>query len=283
MVLRGTSYLHWTYLDQSYTQYIACDSHTNCYSCKEARNARGKTSSFDHFCRRGSDSFSTCRSTSLLAQTSLLLLNRITDTRAMDVSDAYLRLREQILFYNNPESELERTGGLNMINTTNLSYFDSSQKAELFRLKAIFLASLRRTSKSNQAYCHSVQICPFHTKSWISWGGLCSSLGAMTEKQAEHAKSSGSETTKESRAAATKKVAQYMAQAMGCFIEAVQIDNSERSRIHLPKVLWMLTKDGLNPGVLCQTLENRGIKLPPWVWLPWIPVSARPLGLTSFY
>lgn len=112
-----------------------------------------------------------------MRETSLLLLNRLTDSRAMDVSDAYLKLREQILYYNNPESELERTGGLNLINTTNLAYFDASQKGELFRLKAIFLASLRRTSKSNQAYCHSVQICPSHSKSWLSWAGLCSSLG----------------------------------------------------------------------------------------------------------
>jgi len=206
-----------------------------------------------------------------MKQTAFLLLNRITDSRAMDVSDAYLKLREQILLYNNADNELERTGGLNLINTTNLSFFDASQKSELFRLKAIFLASLRRTSKSNQAYCHSVQICPSHAKSWISWGGLRSSLGSMTEKQAEQARASRGDNTRESRADSTKKVAQYLAQAMGCFIEAIQIDPNEKSRIHLPRCLWMLTKDGSSPGVLCQTLENRGTKLPPYVWLPWIP------------
>eukprot|EP00980_Cylindrotheca_fusiformis_P015838 scaffold4637_cov128-Cylindrotheca_fusiformis.AAC.9 len=191
----------------------------------------------------------------------------------MDVSDAYLKLREQILSFNNPESDLERTGGLNLINTTNLSFFDQSQKSELFRLKAIFLASLRRTSKSNQAYCHSVQICPTHSKSWVSWGGLCSSLGTLTERQAEQMalKSGSSEKSKEAQAASAKKVAQYLAQAMGCYMEAVQINSDDQSRIHLPKCLWMLTKDGSSPGVLCQTLENRGTQLPPWVWLPWIP------------
>lgn len=129
----------------------------------------------------------------------MFLLNKITDSRAMDVSDAYLKLREQILAYNNPDNELERTGGLNLINTTNLSFFDASQTSELFRLKAMFLSSLRRTSKSNQAYCHSVQICPAHAKAWISWGGLCSSLGTLTEKQAEHIAVKGGgvpETTK---------------------------------------------------------------------------------------
>jgi transformation/transcription domain-associated protein len=116
----------------------------------------------------------------------------------MDVSDAYLKLREQILAYQNPESDMERTGGLNLINTTNLSFFDSPQKSELFRLKAMFLASLGGRSKSNQAYCHSVQICPTHTRAWVSWGGLCSSLGALTEKQADQlaAKSSGAAEAK---------------------------------------------------------------------------------------
>ena len=58
---------------------------------------------------------------------------------------------------------------------------------------------------------------------------------------------------------------------MGCYFEAIQLDAHEWSRIHLPKCLLMLVKDGSSPGVLCQTLENRGAALPPWVWLPWIP------------
>ena len=59
---------------------------------------------------------------------------------------------------------------------------------------------------------------------------------------------------------------------MGCYLEAVQIETTEKARIHLPKCLWMLTKDvGPSPGLLCQTLESRGVKLAPWVWLPWIP------------
>lgn len=117
----------------------------------------------------------------------------------MDVSDAFSKLREQILVYDNPESELERSGGLNLVNTTNLSFFDASQKSELFRLKAVFLASLSARSKANQAYCHSVQICPSYARSWISWGGLCSSLGDITEKQREHQATTGTESGAVSR------------------------------------------------------------------------------------
>lgn len=202
----------------------------------------------------------------------LLLLNKLTGNRSMDVTDAFLKLREQILAYDNPNSDLERTGGLNLINTTNLAYFDAPQKSEIFRLKALFLASLGLRSKSNQAFCHSVQICPSHARAWVSWGGLCSNLGALTEKQMEQAAAkSGTEASKETRANTAKKVAQYLAQSMGCYFEAIHLNSHEWSRIHLPKCLLMLVKDGSSPGVLCQTMENRGSALPPWVWLPWIP------------
>ena len=73
------------------------------------------------------------------------------------------------------------------------------------------------------------------------------------------------------RANTAKKVAQYLAQSMGCYFEAIQLNTHEWARLHLPKCLLMLVKDGTTPGVLCQTLENRGAALPPWVWLPWIP------------
>lgn len=83
---------------------------------------------------------------------------------------------------------------------------------------------------------------------------------------------------KDKSATSAKKVAQYLAQAMGCYFEAVDCYPSEFSRVHLPKCLWMLAKDGSSPGILCQTLETRGVPLPSWVWLPWIPQL-----LTSLY
>ena len=204
---------------------------------------------------------------------SLHFLNKTSEERAMNVSDAFLKLREQILAYYNPDSELERHGGLNLINSTNLSFFDQSQKSELFRLKAQFLSSLGSRSKANQAYCHSVEICATHARAWNSWGELCSSLGAVAEKQAEQGVVPGSaeESASQDKETAAKKVAQYLAQAMGCYLEAVRIDGNEWARIHLPKCLWMLSKDSTSSTILSQTLEDRGKLIPAWVWLPWIP------------
>lgn len=202
---------------------------------------------------------------------SLLLLNKAVDEAAMNVADAFLKLREQILAYFNKTSEVERHGGLNLINATNLSFFDQAQKSELFRLKASFLASLGSRSKANQGFCHSLQICPTHSRAWESWGELCSNLGDVAEKQVDDVKAEVAKdpSKQESVAAASKKVAQYLAQAMGCYLEAIQIDANEWNRVHLPKCIWMLTKDG--GSLLCNTFENRGSTLPAWVWLPWLP------------
>lgn len=46
-----------------------------------------------------------------------------------------------------------------MINNTNLEFFNSKQKAELFRLKGVFLTSLGAKQEANNAYSHAVQVC----------------------------------------------------------------------------------------------------------------------------
>jgi len=205
-----------------------------------------------------------------MKEVALLSLNKLTDC-AMDVSDAFAKLREQILIYRDSDNQNELRGGLNLVNTTNLSFFDAAQKSELFRLKGTFLNSLRGRRKANQAYCQSVQICPTFSKAWLSWGALCSTLAEIEIKT-----NSFSEAQKSSSAG--KKPAQYLAQAMGCYLQAIQCGSREWDRINLPKCLWMLSWDGNNPGLLCQTLEARGADLPAFVWLPWVPQLLTSLG-----
>ena len=81
----------------------------------------------------------------------------------MDVGDAFLKLREQIVAYQNGSDDFLK-GGLNLVNSTNLSFFDARQKAELFRLKGYFLRSLNDEPKAHQAYCHAVQISPTYAR-----------------------------------------------------------------------------------------------------------------------
>jgi transformation/transcription domain-associated protein len=203
-----------------------------------------------------------------VSEVALLSLGKLTDC-AMNIPDAFSKLREQILSYRNG-SEIEKTGGLNLINTTNLEYFDPNQKGELIRLKAEFLDSLGGRTKATQAYCHAVQLCPSYAKTWTSWGALCSSLADFVERQGR-VQAAEKSLDKDKASSNAKKIVQYLAQSMGCFLEAIQCDSSERSRAHIPRCLQMLSKDGLSSGLLCSTFEKHACKLPSWVWLTWTP------------
>lgn len=196
-----------------------------------------------------------------LKEVAAFSLNSLTDC-AMDVDFAFLKLREQVVNYQHPSVE-SLEGGLNLVNSTNLGFFDSTQKSEMFRLKAFFYNALKEKPKSNQAYCHAVQISPTYARAWIDWGTLCASLSDDTRKQASDEKADSKELT--------KKTGLYLVQAMGCFLEAVRCDPNEQSRDHIPYCLSMLANDGSTYGNLCRTFETRSAVLPSWVWLPWIP------------
>jgi transformation/transcription domain-associated protein len=97
-----------------------------------------------------------------LNEVSTSLLNDLTDT--MEVADAFLKLREQICTYQHSLDENVLKGGLNLVNSTNLSYFDYRQKAEIFRLKSYFLNALNDKSSAHKNYCHTLQINPHYAR-----------------------------------------------------------------------------------------------------------------------
>jgi transformation/transcription domain-associated protein len=101
-----------------------------------------------------------------LKEVSMFLLSHLTD--CMDVEDAFLKLREQIVSYRvSPEEapeEIMLKGGLNLVNSTNLTFFNSRQKAELFRLKSYFFNALNDKSNAHKNYCHAVQLSPNYAR-----------------------------------------------------------------------------------------------------------------------
>ena len=196
-----------------------------------------------------------------LKEVSTFTINSLGDS-IMDVDNAFLKLREEVTMYQY-SSENMLKGGLNLVNSANVSYFSDRQKAEVFRLKAYFLNELRDKPKANQAYCQAVQVCPNHARAWQDWGDLCVSLSDATRK-----KLADDKTDKKDLA---KKASQYLSQAAGCYLEALRVDTSEQSRDRIPHCLSMLAADGKQFGNVCRTLQARGASTPAWCWLPWIP------------
>ena len=93
---------------------------------------------------------------------SLFLINDLTD--CMSVPDAFLKLREQIVTYQYSADKDMLKGGLNLVNSTNLTFFDSKQKAEIFRLKSYFFNALNDKSNAHKSYCHTLQINPNYAR-----------------------------------------------------------------------------------------------------------------------
>jgi hypothetical protein len=170
-------------------------------------------------------------------------LSKLYTVATMDVQDAFEKLREQIIIcYASPS---EHRGGLNIINNTNLDYFNPQQKAELFRLKGMFLSQLGAKQDANHAYSHAMQICGDYGKGWLSWAKYCDAIFAEQIK------------------------VHCAAQAMACYLQAVN-NSCASARLMMARVLWLLTMDD-EKGTLGRTLENYGKTLPEWLWVPWIP------------
>ena len=97
-----------------------------------------------------------------LKELSLFLMKDLSDS--MDIKDAFLKLREQIVTYQDPTDSDALKGGLNLVNSTNLTFFDAQQTAEIFRLKSYFFNEMNAKSNAHKNYCHTVQICPSYSR-----------------------------------------------------------------------------------------------------------------------
>ncbi len=245
-----------------------------------------------------------------LEDVALSSLSRLYDTPHMDVSDAYTKLREQILmchpFMHAPNASfaahmgggsssiglpVELTaaktqqmlrGGLSLVNNTNLEYFNDTQRAELFRLKGTFLALLGRGEPANLAYSHAAQISHSYGKNWLAWGEYCHELFSSTN------------------------ILTYAQQGIGCYLQALKFCNATKKggkvegtaadgggkgdrghaktgttssdgsggavgRLVVARILHLLSFDDEKKS-LALTFEMYAKYLPAATWLPWISI-----------
>lgn len=134
--------------------------------------------------------------------------------------------------------------GLNIINHTNIEYFEDEQTAELFRLKGLLLGAADLRADANQAFSHAVQVCEKYGKAWLAWGRYSDELFE-------------------------KETAQRLLalNAMACYLEAIH-HNALGARLLLSRVLQMLLVDEESAALV---LDRHGRRLPDWIWVPWIP------------
>ncbi|KAG5221804.1 Transcription-associated protein [Salix suchowensis] len=103
-----------------------------------------------------------------LLEACFTLLGKIYTLPNIEITEAFLKLREEgRCHYQKPNNA---QAGLEVINNTNLTYFNASQKAEFYTLKGMFHARFGRNEEANQAFGQAVQLDMGQPKAWAEWG-----------------------------------------------------------------------------------------------------------------
>ncbi|ORZ37497.1 hypothetical protein BCR44DRAFT_1511660 [Catenaria anguillulae PL171] len=167
----------------------------------------------------------------------------------IEIHEAFLKLREQAKCYlQNPD---EYRNGLDIINHTNLVYFNSQQKAEFYSLRGRFLARLGLFRDADMAFAQAVRADSNIAKVWATWG-------EQMERHMVKAQADGVESN-------------YDKEALSCYLTTIGHSKCGRARQYVAKVLWLLANQKKDSMLLSETLETHKNDLALWYWLPFIP------------
>ncbi|CEQ40122.1 SPOSA6832_01706, partial [Sporobolomyces salmonicolor] len=172
-------------------------------------------------------------------------LTKIYTLPNIEIQEAFLKLREQAKsHYHNPA---ELASGLEVINNTNLMYFNGPQKAEFFTLKGMFLAKLHLHDEANQTFNLAVSMDMTFAKAWAEWG----------EYQDRMFKENPTDLN-------------IAANAVSCYLQAAGLYKNAKVRKLLVRILWLLSLDDAN-GTISKAFDNYKGEVPTWYWITFIP------------
>ncbi|GAA5907251.1 hypothetical protein JCM6882_008402 [Rhodosporidiobolus microsporus] len=172
-------------------------------------------------------------------------LTKIYTLPNIEIQEAFLKLREQAkAHYHNPA---ELASGLEVINNTNLMYFNGPQKAEFFTLKGMFLAKLHLHDEANQTFNLAVSMDMSFPKAWAEWGEYHDRMFKENPTDLNIASN-----------------------AVSCYLQAAGLYKSAKVRKLLVRILWLLSLDDAQ-GTISKAFDNYKGEIPSWYWITFIP------------
>ena len=172
-------------------------------------------------------------------------LNKIYTLPNIEISEAFLKLREQARCHYQRPNDLQ--AGLEVINNTNLMYFSNAQKAEFFTLKGMFHARSGRSEDANQAFGQAVQLDMSQAKAWAEWGRYNDRMFKEVPTDMT-----------------------YAANAVSCYLQAAGQYKNGKSRPLLTRVLWLLSVDDGN-FTISRAFDTYKGEAAFWYWISLIP------------
>ncbi|KAK4687186.1 transformation/transcription domain-associated protein, partial [Tremellales sp. Uapishka_1] len=199
-------------------------------------------------------------------------LNKIYSLPNIEISEAFLKLREQALcFFQKPD---KFNDGLENISTTNLMYFAPPQKAEFLTLKGMFISRLGQNEDANAEFAHAIQMDMNLPKAWAEWGRFNDKLYRERPEYIPGVPEPEPGKPKLTEAQWSAQYAQDRAilasSAVSCYLQAAGLYNNHKSRALLLRVLWLLgLDDAMN--TVAKAFENYKGDLVVWYWITLIP------------
>lgn len=175
-------------------------------------------------------------------------LSRIYTLPNIEIQEAFLKLREQAkcLYQNSRDIQ----GGLEVINNTNLNYFNAQQKAEFYTLKGMFLAKMNLppgSTDANDAFGIALHYELRLAKAWAEWGQYSDGKFKQDPTNMELANN-----------------------AVSCYLQAAGLYKNHKSRKLLSRILWLLSLDS-EEGKIAHAFETFDGETPVWYWITFIP------------
>ena len=200
-------------------------------------------------------------------------LNKIYSLPNIEISEAFLKLREQALcFFQKPDRFNE---GLENISTTNLMYFAPSQKAEFLTLKGMFISKLGQNEEANAEFAHAISIDMTLSKAWAEWGRFNDKLYRERSESVPHpipepepGKQRMTEQEWAERYARDRAV--LASSAVSCYMQAAGLYANHKSRGLLLRVLWLLGLDD-NQNTIAKAFDSYKSDHVIWYWITLIP------------
>ncbi|GAO18530.1 hypothetical protein UVI_02054720 [Ustilaginoidea virens] len=179
-------------------------------------------------------------------------LSRIYTLPNIEIQEAFLKLREQAkCHYENPE---ELSSGLDVINNTNLNYFNPQQKAEFYTLKGMFLEKLNQKDEADSAYGTALYFDIGAAKAWAEWGYFNDRKFKEDPSDLNAAR-----------------------QALTSYLQAAGSYKNAKSRKLLARILWLLSLDD-SKGTIAMGFDDFKGETPVWYWITFIPQLLTGLG-----
>ncbi|KAG2141739.1 uncharacterized protein EDB93DRAFT_1329829 [Suillus bovinus] len=172
-------------------------------------------------------------------------LNKIYTLPNIEISEAFLKLREQARCHYQKPNDLQ--AGLEVINNTNLMYFSNPQKAEFFTLKGMFHARSGRNDDANHSFGQAVQMDMSQAKAWAEWGRYNDRMFKEFPSEMSHA-----------------------ANAVSCYLQAAGQYKNGKSRPLLTRVLWLLSVDDAQ-FTISRAFDTYKGEAAFWYWISLIP------------